>query len=41
LRITAATWPTCCFDEPLMMMRVGWGTSNSIPSGALIGTGWE
>jgi hypothetical protein len=37
----AAISPTCCLELPLMITRVGTGTSNSMPSGALIGTGCE
>ena len=40
-RTLAAVSPTSCFEIPLTTMRVGWGTSNSIPSGAWIGTGCE
>ena len=40
-RISAAISPTCCLDAPRTAIRVGIGTSNSIPSGALIDTGWE
>src|SRR5215208_1697122 len=36
--MTAAISPTCCLELPLMITRVGWGTSNSIPCGALLGT---
>ena len=35
----AAISPTACFELPLTITRVGWGTSNSMPSGALIGKG--
>ncbi len=34
LRMSAATSPTRCLDGPLTTIRVGCGTSNSIPSGA-------
>ena len=37
----AAVSPTSCLELPLTITRVGWGTSNSMPSGALIGTGCE
>ena len=37
LRIRAAISPTACLELPLTMIWVGAGTSNSMPSGALIG----
>src|SRR5579885_2150994 len=36
----AATWPTSSLSMPLMMTRVGWGTSKVMPGGASTGTGW-
>ena len=37
----AATSPTSCLEMPRTTIRVGEGTSNSIPSGAFTDTGWE
>ncbi len=34
LRMSAATWPTSCLSIPRTISSVGWGTSNSMPSGA-------
>ena len=36
----AATWPTSSLSMPWTSMRVGWGTTNSMPSGASTTTGW-
>src|SRR5258706_9904002 len=36
----AATWPTCSLSMPDTMMRVGTGTSNVMPCGASMWTGW-
>jgi hypothetical protein len=37
----AAISPTACLEFPLITMRVGTGTSNSMPSGAFTETGCE
>ena len=41
LRMLAATSPTACLSLPRTTMEVGVGTSNSMPSGAVTGTGCE
>src|SRR5581483_9792856 len=41
LRISAATWPTCCLSIPLTTISVGVGTSYVIPAGASLTTGCE
>ena len=39
--VVAATSPTACFEIPRTTIRVGCGTSKSMPSGASSSTGCE